>query len=86
MKIKLFIIILTRILLSSDQIPSASQDNPILIQNGTVYTISNGIQNSTFLDRPTKSLIIYFWGAEMKLFPGIFFVGAEHRVVESCCR
>ena len=47
MKIKFLTIIFFGIIISSDQIPSGNQSHPILIQNGTVYTISNGIKENT---------------------------------------
>ena len=37
------IFIIISYLLSSDQIPAPSQDHPILIQGGTIHTISHGI-------------------------------------------
>ena len=37
------IFIIVSYLLSSDQIPAPSQDHPILIQGGTIHTISHGI-------------------------------------------
>ena len=40
---KFFVIIIINYLLCSDQIPAAKQKNPILIQNATIYTISNGV-------------------------------------------
>ena len=47
MNIKILLIILFSILISSDQIPSDNQDHPILIKNGTIYTVSDGIKNNT---------------------------------------
>ena len=47
MNIKILLIILFSILIPSDQIPSDNQDHPILIKNGTVYTVSDGIKNNT---------------------------------------
>ena len=43
MKHILSIFIIISYLLSSDQIPAPSQDHPILIQGGTIHTISHGI-------------------------------------------
>ena len=47
MIIKILSIILISMMFASDQIPSAIQDHPILIENGTVYTVSNGIKKDT---------------------------------------
>ena len=40
------IFIIISYLLSSDQIPAPSQDHPILIQGGTIHTISHGIMEN----------------------------------------
>ena len=47
MKIKFLIILFFGIIISSDQIPSDNQSQPILIQNGTIYTVSNGVKENT---------------------------------------
>ncbi len=47
MIIKILSIILISMMIASDQIPSGIQDHPILIENGTVYTVSNGIKKNT---------------------------------------
>ncbi len=41
------IIILISFLVASDQIPSADQDHPILLENATIHTVSNGIKKNT---------------------------------------
>ena len=43
------LIILLHILLSSDQIPASKQDHPILIQGGTIHTVSHGSLEKTDL-------------------------------------
>ena len=49
MKFIFRIFIFVSYLLSSDQIPAPNQDHPILINGGTIYTVSNGIMENAEL-------------------------------------
>ena len=47
MKSAFSILIFLSVVLSSDQIPAANQDHPILIKGGTIHTVSHGILENT---------------------------------------
>ena len=82
------IFIIVSYLLSSDQIPAPNQDHPILIQGGTIHTISHGIlENADILfdngkitsvghnlDIPTEAEIIDASGQHV--FPGLISAGS----------
>ena len=82
------IFIIISYLLSSDQIPAPSQDHPILIQGGTIHTISHGIlENADILfengkitsvgqnlDIPAEAEIIDASGQHV--FPGLISAGS----------
>ena len=82
------IFIIVSYLLSSDQIPAPSQDHPILIQGGTIHTISHGIlENADILfeygkitsvgqnlDIPAEAEIIDASGQHV--FPGLISAGS----------
>ena len=82
------IFIIVSYLLSSDQIPAPSQDHPILIQGGTIHTISHGIlENADILfvdgkitsvghnlDIPAEVEIIDASGQHV--FPGLISAGS----------
>ena len=82
------IFIIVSYLLSSDQIPAPNQDHPILIQGGTIHTISHGIlENADILfdngkitsvghnlDIPTEAEIIDASGQH--IFPGLISAGS----------
>ena len=88
MKHILSIFIIISYLLSSDQIPAPSQDHPILIQGGTIHTISHGIlENADILfengkitsvgqnlDIPAEAEIIDASGQHV--FPGLISAGS----------
>jgi imidazolonepropionase-like amidohydrolase len=82
------IFIIVSYLLSSDQIPAPNQDHPILIQGGTIHTISHGIlENADILfvdgkitsvghnlDIPAEAEIIDASGQHV--FPGLISAGS----------
>ena len=82
------IFIIVSYLLSSDQIPAPNQDHPILIQGGTIHTISHGIlENADMLfvdgkitsvghnlDIPAEAEIIDASGQH--IFPGLISAGS----------
>ena len=82
------IFIIVSYLLSSDQIPAPSQDHPILIQGGTIHTISHGILEYADilfvdgkitslghnLDIPAEAEIIDASGQHV--FPGLISAGS----------
>ena len=82
------IFIIVSYLLSSDQIPAPNQDHPILIQGGTIHTISHGIlENADILfvdgkitsvghnlDIPAEAEIIDASG--QYVFPGLISAGS----------
>ena len=82
------IFIFVSYLLSSDQIPAPNQDHPILIQGGTIHTISHGIlENADILfdngkitsvghnlDIPAEVEIIDASGQHV--FPGLISAGS----------
>ena len=82
------IFIIVSYLLSSDQIPAPNQDHPILIQGGTIHTISHGIlENADILfvdgkitsvghnlDIPAEAEIIDVSGQHV--FPGLISAGS----------
>ena len=82
------IFIIVSYLLSSDQIPAPNQDHPILIQGGTIHTISHGIlENADILfvdgkitsvghnlDIPAEAEIIDASGQH--IFPGLISAGS----------
>ena len=82
------IFIIVSYLLSSDQIPAPNQDHPILIQGGTIHTISHGIlENADILfvdgkitsvghnlDIPAEAEIIDVFGQHV--FPGLISAGS----------
>ena len=82
------IFIIISYLFSSDQIPAPSQDHPILIQGGTIHTISHGIlENADILfengkitsvgqnlDIPAEAEIIDASGQHV--FPGLISAGS----------
>ena len=82
------IFIIVSYLLSSDQIPAPNQKHPILIQGGTIHTISHGIlENADILfvdgkitsvghnlDIPTEAEIIDASGQHV--FPGLISAGS----------
>ena len=49
LKLNIGLFILLHVLFSSDQIPASDQDHPILIQGGTIHTVSHGSLEKTDL-------------------------------------
>ena len=43
MKFNLYLILLSCIVIASDQIPAPNQDHPIIIRGATIHTVSHGI-------------------------------------------